>query len=68
VSDLFLEIIFPHEFGSQEEIYQKYLRRTERLYKDVIEKKENFFIILTRGFTINVEIIQDLHTLIMDCK
>jgi len=60
------EIIFPHEFGSQKEIYQKYLRRMERLYKDVIEKKENVFIILTRGFIINEEIIRDLHTLIMD--
>jgi len=40
-------ILFQHEEGSEEDIYTKYHRRSERLYED-IHTKQNLFIMLTR--------------------
>jgi hypothetical protein len=53
-------IIFPHEHGSIEEINTKYLRRITRLHDDVIKNKQNIFIIITRYYFINKELIEEL--------
>lgn len=54
-------IIFPHERGSKEEINSKYLRRINRLYEDIVgNKHNNIFIIITRGYFIHKDLIEEL--------
>jgi hypothetical protein len=61
------DFIFPHETGSKEYIKNKYLRRFQRLYNDVIDKNNNnLFIIITRCFLVDGNIINNLYDKLID--
>jgi hypothetical protein len=60
------ELIFPHETGNISEVNAKYLRRIERLYVDITNKKnKNLFILLTRGYYVSENIITNLYNSLM---
>jgi hypothetical protein len=61
-NNVYNTVIFPHEHGTIDEINSKYLRRITRLHEDIINNKSNIFIIITRYYFINKEILEELCT------
>jgi len=60
------ELIFPHETGTKLEINEKYIRRLNRLLDDVTNpSNNNVFILLTRCYLINENILSKLYDLLM---
>jgi|688.fasta_scaffold559854_1 hypothetical protein len=62
------DVIFPHERGSREEIRNKYMRRLQRLYDDVVSDKHNnnLFIMITRCCLVDDKLTNDLYDKIIN--
>lgn len=54
------QIWFPHETGSEQEIFTKYERRFHRLYEDIVNtEKKHIFFMLTRNIYITESEMDD---------
>ena len=59
------ELVFPHESGSIQDITEKYKRRITRLYNEIKEHRTNLFILVTRGYKLEQNILLNLYELLM---